>query len=57
MGTQQVEQVQHEEALRQHRISALPVVRDDQLVGIITERDFLNIAGELLDESFGADED
>ena len=39
-----------------HRISALPVVRDDQLVGIITERDFLNIAGELLDESFGGED-
>ena len=43
--------------MRRHRISALPVVRDDQLVGIITERDFLNIAGELLDDSFGDDGD
>ncbi len=42
--------------MRRHRISALPVVRDDQLVGIITERDFLNIAGELLDESFSGDD-
>ena len=42
--------------MREHRISALPVVRDDQLVGIITERDFLNIAGELLDESFSGDD-
>ena len=40
----------------QHRISALPVVCDDQLVGIITERDFLNIAGELLDESCGGED-
>lgn len=37
--------------MRERRISALPVVRDDQLVGIITERDFFRIAGELLDDS------
>ena len=42
--------------MRQHRISALPVVRGNQLVGIITERHFLNIAGELLDESFGGED-
>ncbi len=37
--------------MRERRISALPVVRDEQLVGIITERDFFRIAGELLDDS------
>ncbi len=37
--------------MRDHRIGALPVVRDGQLVGLVTERDFLHIAGQLLDES------
>lgn len=35
--------------MRTHKISALPVVRDDQLVGIITERDFIDVAGQLLE--------
>ena len=33
------------------RSASLPVVRDGQLVGIITERDFIHIASQLLDES------
>jgi CBS domain-containing protein len=37
--------------MRQKGINSLPVVRDGQLVGIITERDFYRIAGELLDDS------
>jgi CBS domain-containing protein len=37
--------------MRDQKVSALPVVQDGQLVGIITERDFLRIAGKLLDES------
>jgi CBS domain-containing protein len=37
--------------MRTHKISALPVVRDDQLVGIITERDFIDVAGQLLEGS------
>ncbi|NNE45215.1 MAG: CBS domain-containing protein [Rhodothermales bacterium] len=37
--------------MRQKGINSLPVVRDRQLVGIITERDFYRIAGELLDDS------
>ena len=39
------------QSMRKHRIGALPVVRDDQLVGIITEGDFIRIAGQLLDEN------
>lgn len=42
--------------MRGHRIGALPVVRDGQLVGIITERDFLHIAGQLLDDSLSTDD-
>ncbi len=37
--------------MRERKIGALPVVRDGQLVGIITEKDFSRIAGELLDDS------
>jgi CBS domain-containing protein len=36
--------------MREHKIGALPVVREGQLVGIITERDFIEIAGNLLDD-------
>jgi CBS domain-containing protein len=39
--------------MRERQISALPVVRDDQLVGIITERDFMDLAGQLLEGEFG----
>ncbi|ARA92512.1 hypothetical protein AWN76_004560 [Rhodothermaceae bacterium RA] len=37
--------------MRERKVGALPVVRDGQLVGIVTERDFIRIAGELLDDS------
>ena len=36
------------ELMRQHRIGSLPVVKDGRLVGIITERDFMNVSAELL---------
>jgi len=39
------------EMMREHQIGALPVVREDRLVGIITERDFIQIAGNILDDS------
>lgn len=38
--------------MRERQIGALPVVREDQLVGIVTERDFIEIAGQLLGDSF-----
>jgi CBS domain-containing protein len=41
------------ELMRERQIGALPVVREDQLVGIVTERDFVEIAGQLLDDSLG----
>ena len=48
--------------MREHRVSCLPVVAEgDKLVGIVTEFDFMGIAGELLDkflsESESLDED
>ncbi|NND71444.1 MAG: CBS domain-containing protein [Rhodothermales bacterium] len=37
--------------MRKHQIGALPVLQAGELVGIITERDFYKIAGELLDDT------
>ena len=36
------------EAMRQNGISCLPVVKSDRLVGVITERDLMQVAAELL---------
>jgi CBS domain-containing protein len=37
--------------MRDHGVGALPVVRNDQLVGIVTESDFGRIAARLIDHS------
>jgi CBS domain-containing protein len=39
--------------MRTHGVGALPVVRDGYLAGIITERDFIEIAGEILAREAG----
>jgi CBS domain-containing protein len=36
--------------MRQERVSCLPVVKHGKLIGIVSERDFLPIAYELLEE-------
>lgn len=36
--------------MRKHAVSVLPVVHDGTLVGIVSERDFMEVAGELLEE-------
>lgn len=41
--------------MRDRKVGALPVTRDGQLVGIITEADFSRIAGKLLDERLEED--
>ncbi|MEM7356357.1 MAG: glutamate-cysteine ligase family protein [Acidobacteriota bacterium] len=41
--------------MKQHGIACLPVVEDERLVGIVSERDFMQLAGALL-ESFLGDE-
>lgn len=41
------------ELMRQKRVSCLPVVSDGKLVGILSERDFLPIAYDLLEERMG----
>jgi CBS domain-containing protein len=38
------------ELMRRHSLSALPVVKSQHLVGIITEAQFMAIAGQLLEE-------
>ena len=35
--------------MKKHQIGCLPVVHDEELVGIITEKDFLGIAGRLIE--------
>lgn len=42
---------------REHEVSALPIIEDNRLVGIITEHDFARIAGELLEERRRRDND
>ena len=36
--------------MREHQIGCLPVVKDERLVGIITERDLMNVAAALLEQ-------
>ncbi len=38
------------ELMRSHGISCLPVVSDDRLVGLVAERDYMELARELLEE-------
>jgi CBS domain-containing protein len=41
--------------MRIHRIGCLPVVNGHRLVGIVTERDFLNVAGKLMEQQLRDD--
>ena len=36
--------------MRRHRISCLPVVKDERLIGVMTERDLIDVAAELLEQ-------
>jgi CBS domain-containing protein len=36
--------------MRQHKIACVPVVKGTQLVGVVTERDFMDITAELLEQ-------
>ena len=37
------------ELMREHKVSCLPVVRAERLVGILTERDLIEVAAQLLE--------
>jgi CBS domain-containing protein len=37
--------------MRRERVDCLPVVREGRLIGIVTERDFINVAARLLEQS------
>jgi CBS domain-containing protein len=39
--------------MRERRVGCLPVVQGGTLVGIVTEHDFTEIAGQLLEEKLG----
>jgi predicted transcriptional regulator len=41
--------------MRQHRLSCLPVVKDGCLVGVVTEREFLDITANLMEERLRPD--
>ncbi len=41
------------ELMRESRVSCLPVVKEGRLVGLVSEREFLPIAYELLREKLG----
>ncbi|MEX0601033.1 MAG: CBS domain-containing protein, partial [Rhodothermales bacterium] len=43
--------------MRSYKIGSLPVVREGRLIGIITEKDFIHIAGQMLDDSLGEEGD
>ena len=38
------------QTMREKRVGALPVLENDQLVGIVTERDFINVSARLLEK-------
>ena len=42
--------------LKQYKISGLPVVENEQLIGMIRETDFINIASHLLYEKLAESE-
>ena len=44
------------EKMRNRRVGCLPVVEDDRLVGIVSERDFLAVTYNLLREQMGSDD-
>lgn len=43
------------ETMRSKRVSCLPVVKDGKLVGIVSERDFMPVAADLLEERLRED--
>lgn len=44
------------ELMRSHRVGCLPVVKDGHVVGVVTERDFMTVAGQLLEQTLRTEE-
>ena len=42
--------------LRRAQVDCLPVVKEGRLVGIVTERDFINVAARLLEQRSQSDD-
>ena len=42
--------------MRREKVDCLPVVKDGHLVGIVTERDFINLAARLLEQKLAKSE-
>ena len=38
------------QTMRKHKVSCLPVIQNGRLVGIVTERDFIDVAARLFEE-------
>ena len=38
------------EIMKRHQIGCLPIVKEGRLVGIVTERDFMNVAQQLMED-------
>jgi len=38
------------EVMKRHRIGCLPIVKDGRLIGIVTERDFMNVAQQIMED-------
>ena len=53
-GTPDMTTLEAIELMRSHRISCLPVVQEERLVGMITEHDFMRIASVLLEDMLRA---
>jgi CBS domain-containing protein len=49
-ATPEMETLEATRLMKQHNVGCLPVVKDGRLVGIITERDFMTIARELMEQ-------
>ncbi|RMH10802.1 MAG: CBS domain-containing protein [Planctomycetota bacterium] len=55
-GTPSMSTLEAVELMRANGLSCLPIVSDGKLVGIVTEHDFMQIAGQLLEQSLRASE-
>jgi CBS domain-containing protein len=41
--------------MRKHKVGCLPVIKEERLVGVVTERDFLEVAARLFEDRLRTD--